>query len=151
MPNHTETPSRSAMGKKVLDGMQQRFPALTHLDLTLPSDIETGQTAPIRSWADLHHVFWLECVPIPGLPCPPLTLSVSSFAVFHHSGYISPEAIVTCLSKLPRLETLNLEFESPPSRPNRETQRPPSPTRSVLPALIRLSFTGIETISFGAG
>ncbi len=89
----------------------------------------------------------LERVPIPGLP--KLLLSATdlvhlSLCRIPHSGYISPEAMVTCLSTLPRLERLYLKFESPRSRPNREGRRPPPPTRSVLPALIMVHFTGVS-------
>jgi len=37
-----------------------------------------------------------------------------------HSGYFSPEAMVTCLSALANLKRLILEFESPRSHPDRQ-------------------------------
>lgn len=40
------------------------------------------------------------------------------------------------------LEVLRIEFESPRSRPPRESRRLPPLTRSVLPALIVLRFVG---------
>ncbi|KAI0000697.1 hypothetical protein BJV74DRAFT_986397 [Russula compacta] len=58
------------------------------------------------------------------------------------SGYISPEAMVTCLSALTKLETFELGFRSPQSRPNRTIQRPPL-TRVLLPALTHLRFKGV--------
>jgi hypothetical protein len=133
--------------EKILDAMQEPFPALTHLILS--SDIEItrvvpdsfmGGSAPRLQYLDLKRV------PIPGLP----KLLSSATGLVHlilrrvpHSGYISPEAIVTCLSALPRLETLHLAFDSRRSRPNRECQRLSPPTRSVLPALIMFHFTGV--------
>ena len=60
-----------------------------------------------------------------------------------HSGYFSPEAMVACLSVLTRLEYLRIGFQSPRSCPPREGRHPPS-TRTVLPALIKLTFTGIS-------
>jgi hypothetical protein len=94
----------------------------------------------------LQHLM-LGRVPIPGLP----KLLLSATDIVHlqlwripHSGYISPEAMVTCLSTLPRLEKFCLEFESPRSRPNRESRRFLPPTRSVLPALIKLTFAGVS-------
>jgi hypothetical protein len=61
-----------------------------------------------------------------------------------HSGYISPEAMVRCLSTLTRLESLALEFESPLSRPVRQSRRPRPPTRSALPALTYFEFSGVS-------
>ncbi|KAI0287150.1 hypothetical protein BC826DRAFT_1108660 [Russula brevipes] len=58
-----------------------------------------------------------------------------------HSGYISPESMVACLSSLNRLESLKLGFQSPQPRPS-QPNLPPQ-TRVVLPALTRLSFRGM--------
>ncbi len=46
------------------------------------------------------------------------------------------------LSMLSNIETLALEFQSPQSRPNWESRRPPPPKRSVIPALNRFHFNG---------
>ena len=134
--------------EKVLDAMQEPFPALTHLMLS--SDIEIPPVVPdsfIGGSATRLQFLWLERIPILGLP--KLILSATDLVEVRlwripHSGYISPEAMVTCLSALPRLEELYLKFESPRSRPNRENRRLPLPTRSVLPALIRLGFAGVS-------
>ena len=134
--------------EKVLDAMQKPFPALTNLTLSTNIEIAPaipdslmGGSAPRLQYLDLKRV------PIPGLP--KLLLSTTDLVRLDlrripHSGYISPEAIVTCLSTLPRLETLYLGFESPRSRPNRESRRLPPPSRSVLPALIKLYFKGVS-------
>jgi hypothetical protein len=61
-----------------------------------------------------------------------------------HSGYISPEKIVTGLAVLANLNTLTIGFESPLSRPNRESRRPPQPTRITLSALTRFEFHGVS-------
>jgi hypothetical protein len=87
----------------------------------------------------------LEGIPFPGLP--KLLLSATHIVSLQlrripHSGYFSPEAIVTALSTLTRLETLWLLFESPQSRPDPEHQHPPPPTRSVLPNLGYFEFKG---------
>jgi hypothetical protein len=92
----------------------------------------------------------LVAVPFPGLP--KLLLSAATHLVnlhlhgIPHSGYISPEAMATCLSMLTNLESLELEFESPQSCPERENNRrsPPPPTRSVLPALTFFRFKGVN-------
>jgi hypothetical protein len=59
-----------------------------------------------------------------------------------HSGYISPEEMVACLSALTRLKDLDLSFQSPQSRPDNESRRPPSPTRTLLSSLTGFSFDG---------
>ena len=61
-----------------------------------------------------------------------------------HSGYISPNAMVTCLSTLTRLESLYLGFHSHRSRPERATRRPPPPTRTLLRALTNFEFKGVS-------
>jgi hypothetical protein len=91
--------------------------------------------------------FCMAAIPFPGLPN--LLLSATHLVVLWlsnipHSGYISPEAMVTCLSVLTSLELLQLVFESPQSCPDQESRHPPPPTRSVLPALMRLSFKGVN-------
>ena len=87
---------------------------------------------------------WLEGIPFPGLP--KLLLSATNLGSLrlniHHSGYISPETIVTVLSTLTRLERLWLLFQSPQSRPDTEHQHPPPPTLSVLPNLEWFWFKG---------
>jgi hypothetical protein len=60
-----------------------------------------------------------------------------------HSGYISPEAMVAPLSVLSSLGSLILGFQSPQSRPYRETRRPHPPKRSILPALDYFQFRGV--------
>ena len=61
-----------------------------------------------------------------------------------HSGYISPEAMVMCLSATPNLENLSLGFRSPRSRPGQADRSPPPPTRIVLPALTCFRFKGVS-------
>ena len=134
--------------EKVLDAMQEPFLALTHLILS--SDIEIAPVVAgsfMGGSAPRLQYLLLGGVPIPGLP--KLLLSATDLAYLNllripHSGYISPEVIVTCISMLPRLEKLCLGFESPRSRPNPESRLLPPPTRSVLPALIKLYFTGVS-------
>ena len=134
--------------KKVLNAMQRPFPALTHL--ILYTDIEITPVVPdsfMGGSAPRLQELQLGCIPIPGLPKLLMFATDLARLDLHripHSGYISPEAIVTCLSTLPRLEKLSLGFKSPRSRPKPESRRPPPLTRSVLPALIKLRFTGVS-------
>jgi len=89
----------------------------------------------------------LEWVPFPGLP---KLLSSATHLVtlvlreIPHSGYISPETMVRCLSTLTRLKTFSLAFKSPLSRPVRESRRLHPLTRSALPALTYFRFEGVS-------
>ena len=132
----------------VLVAMQEPFPELTELELgsfheTMPviPDSFLGGSAPrLRSLALGH-------VPFPGLP--KLLLSATRLVILHlfnirHSGYFSPEAILTALSTLTSLRSLTLEFKSQRSHPNRASQRLPLPTRFILPVLTSLTFKGVS-------
>jgi len=61
-----------------------------------------------------------------------------------HSGYISPEAMATCLATLFNLDTLVLDFQSPRSLSYRENWRPLPHTNLVLPALTTFEFQGFS-------
>jgi hypothetical protein len=102
-------------------------------------DLFLGGSAP-----RLQTLF-LERISFPGLP--KLLLSATHLVQIYlgilHSGYIPPEAMVTGLSVLTRLECLKIEFESPRSRPDRRSPRPPLQTRTLLPALTELWFRGV--------
>ena len=133
--------------EKVSAAMNQPFPALTFLvlgrgDETLP-DIPAsflGGSAPHLQTLILDHI------PFPGLPI--LLLSATHLVKLclwgiPHSGYISPEVMVNCLSALTRLETLNFKFESPQSSVDRNSRHSPPPTLTLLPALTKLCFRGL--------
>jgi F-box-like len=126
--------------------MQVPFPGLTDLDLRLNG--ETVSALPdsfLGGSAPRLRRLGLTGIPFPGLP--KLLLSATQLVDLDlynipHSGYIPPEAIVTALSTLTRLEQLLLLFVSPQSRPDPAHQRPPPPTRSVLPNLGVFHFKG---------
>jgi hypothetical protein len=100
--------------EEILAAMHKTFPVLT--DLSLDSDDETlvtlvdpdlflGGSAPCLRSLELVHI------PFPGLP--KLLLSATHLTDLRLSniplsGYISPEAMFSCLSALTRLETLIL-------------------------------------------
>jgi hypothetical protein len=52
--------------------------------------------------------------------------------------------MVTCTFALTKLEELALDFESPESLTVCECRRPSPPTRTLLPTLASLSFTGVS-------
>ena len=131
---------------KVLAAMQEPFPKLT--ELLLRSYDKTAPVVPdsfLGGSSPRLQLLWLKGIPFPGLP--KLLLSATHLVdirlrVIPHSGYFSPEAMVFSLSTLTSLEELRIEFQSPLSRPDRASRRPPPPTRSVLPALTSFWFKG---------
>ena len=130
----------------VSGAMQVPFPELTDLQLHLIDGMESvlsdsflGGSAPRLQF------LWLDRIPFPGLPN--LLLSTTHLVTLRlwdipHSGYFSPEAMVSALSTLTSLEYLSLKFESPRSRPDWENRRLPPVTCSVLPVLTYFRFRG---------
>jgi hypothetical protein len=139
---------KSSDWEQILAAMQEPFPELTRLQLR--SHDETPSVFPDSflggSAPRLQHL-WFEGIPFPGLP--KLLLSATHLVSLRlldipHSGYISPEAIVTALSTSTRLKLLWLHFVSPQSRPDQARQPPPPLTRSVLPTLTNFWFQGVS-------
>ena len=133
--------------EKVFATIQQPFPALTSLDLLLIDGIAPVDANSFLGGSAPPHLqsLILFGIPIPGLP--KLLLSAThlvrlSLSRIPHSGYFSPETMVTCLSVLTRLETLNFGFKSPRSRPDR--RNPPPQTRTILPVLTELCLHGVS-------
>jgi hypothetical protein len=131
--------------------MKEPFPALTHLWLKPnddePTPVHVIPDSFLGGFAPRLQLLFLKRIPFPGLP----KLLFSATHLVHvelhnipHSGYVSPETIATCISTSTSLRRLVLKFESPRSRPVRESRRPPPQTRSLLPALIDFSFTGVS-------
>ena len=141
-------PSSISLWENVLAQMQVPFPELTCLHLeskddtvpVVPNSFLSGSAPRLRSLC-------LDGILFPGLP--KLLLSATglvdlSLLNVPHSGYISPDAIVACLSTLTGLKSLSLKFQSPRSRPDPGGWCPPPATRAVLPALTELQFTGVS-------
>ncbi|KAI0290784.1 hypothetical protein BC826DRAFT_970249 [Russula brevipes] len=127
--------------------MTEPFPELTFLHLrtrkrnTVPAlpDSFLGGSAPRLQ------VLYFKGISFPAIP--KLLSSTSDLVELRlldipHSGYISPEAMVTGISALTRLELLHIGFESPRSRPDQPS--PPRSIRTVLPALIVFQFRGVS-------
>ena len=131
-----------------LAAMQEPFPELTHLMLS--SNEETVPVFPdtfLGGSAPRLRIVYFGGIPFPGLP--KLLLSATHLVYLSlfdipHSGYFSPEAMVTALSMLISLESLSLEFQSPRSRPDRRSQHSPPPIRFVLPVLTDFEFKGVS-------
>jgi hypothetical protein len=140
--------SDSQLGE-VLAPMQVPFPELSYLRLYLNNETQTPPNIPDSflggSAPRLEFLGW-KGIPFPGLP--KLLLSSYHLVNLHlydipHSGYFSPEAMVTLIPVLSSLEGLHLFFKSPQSRPDSETRSLPPPNRSILPALYRFRFQGV--------
>ncbi len=129
--------------KLVLTAMHAPLPQLTHLRLeslsfqqerVVPDSFLSGSAPHLQSIAFCD-------LPFPGLP--KLLPSVARLVTLHltdisHSGYFSPEALVTGLSTLTSLEDLRLRFLTSLS----VHQYLPPLARSVLPALTSFEFKG---------
>jgi hypothetical protein len=126
--------------------MQESFPVLTHLQLD--SDYESPMLHPesfLGGSAPHLRSLTLQRISFPALPT---LLSTTKNLVklrlgsIPHSGYLSPDAMVVCLSSLTKLENLVLRFSSPQSRPNGSIRHLPSLTRVTLPSLTQFNFYG---------
>ena len=129
--------------------MQKPFPALIKLTLeTFPDftpapapalpDGFLGGSAPRLQSLELNRI------PFPALPT--LLSSATDLVSLTllnvpDSGYISPEVIVAHLATSANLKSLNIQFES---LHDWASWRPPLPTRTVFPALIRFQFYGVS-------
>ncbi|KAH9171717.1 hypothetical protein EDB89DRAFT_1068482 [Lactarius sanguifluus] len=117
--------------------MQEPFPALTHLNISLDS-----QHAPVLpaeflgGSAPCLRKFHLTGIPFPALPTLLMSASNLVFIFLQKippTGYISPEAMVACLATLHRLETFIMKFQlaTPPPQSNTlASHSTDSPSRS---------------------
>jgi len=126
--------------------IDEPFPALTRLSL-----FSSGQNVPVLPDSFLGgSAPRLRSLGLYGIPYPSIGKLLSSttnlvhLSLFHipHSGYISPETIVPCLSMLPRLGSLGLGFRYPRSPARRASRHPPPLTRVAFPSLTFLCFHG---------
>jgi hypothetical protein len=130
--------------EKLAAVMHEPLPALT--DLYLRSTDESVPVLPetfLGGFAPRLQSFILLGIPFPSFP--KFVLSATHIIHLHlfnipNSGYISPDAMATCLAALPNLKFLDLGFRSPLSRPLQVALLPR--TCAVLPALASLSFKG---------
>jgi len=128
--------------------MNHSFPALTHF--LVQQSYRPIKNAMSRSFlggsAPSLRELYLDRVPFPALPG--LLLSATNLVRFWHdniprSGYISPQAMVTGLSALTRLESLSLTFQTAQSPPDTAIRIPPPHARTLLPSLTYLRFRGV--------
>ena len=139
----------SSQLESIFTAMQKTFVALNHLWLYAMDDTEhVVSDSFLGGFAPQLRYLWLICIPFPFPVLRKLLLSAPNLVILSlrdipHSGYFSPEAMVTCLAALTRLNHLCIEFKYPRSRSSREGRRLP-PTRFVLPSLKVLTFTGVS-------
>jgi hypothetical protein len=129
---------------------EEAFPALTRLQLQsfdmTPPRPPLPETFLVGSAPRLQFLR-LDGIPFPTLPKLLLTTSdLVDLTVWRvpDTGYITPEAMVTALSALTRLESLTIRFQSPASRPDPRIRRPPPLAPVILPSLTYLSFEGVS-------
>jgi F-box-like len=143
------SPSISLL-ESLLSMMQEPFPVLTSLNLLLYGRIASRTRIPdsfLGGSAPHLRYLSLENVSYPALPA--LLLSATNLVTLSlqnvpHSGYISPEAMVTCLLQMTKLESLKLKFQSSRFCHGRESQYSSLPTRVVLPVLTSFEFRGVS-------
>ncbi|KAH9956127.1 hypothetical protein BGW80DRAFT_1466620 [Lactifluus volemus] len=123
------------------------FPKLVHLELT--TQTETGLTLPSKCFggaAPLLRIIRTANIGFSALP--QLLLSASNLVSLQleaipNTGYISPEALTTCLSTMTCLTAFHLLFLFPTSHPMSGGYQRPDPERYVvLPALKYFAFQG---------
>jgi hypothetical protein len=136
--------------QRLASAMQEPFPAMRHLTLRFNAYRHGPASAPALPDGFLApRLQSLDLTSIPFPTLPKLLFSATGLVLLTlrsipHSGYFSPEAIVTGLAMSTTLESLTIGFESPLSRPDWESRRPPSLIRTVFPVLTRFEFKGVS-------
>ena len=128
--------------------IQQPFPALTHLWLRpcypIMNPISRSFLAESAPCLQFLHLDSISFPALPNLLMSTTDLVRLSYNDIPSSGYIPPQAMVTGLSALTRLESLSLTFRSPRNLPERAIRIPPPHMHTLLPALTHLHFQGIS-------
>ena len=131
---------------KKFAAMKKPFPELTYMKLySADGNVQILPDSFLGGSAPRLHTLDLCGIPFPAVG--KLLLSTRNLVTLclgsiPHSGYISPEAMVTCLSTLTGLKSFNLGFQSPRSRVVSGTRRLPPLMHINLTALIKFTFKG---------
>jgi hypothetical protein len=140
--------------QRLASAMKEPFPVLTQVGLHFES-AGSSDSAPTLSNGFLggsaEQLRSLELYEDSFPELPKLLLSATQLVTLRlrrtpYSAYISPEAMVACLSALTSLETFDLGFISDEESflyLRLESGCPPPPTHTVLPALTHFEFTGV--------
>ena len=150
--HHVDLNIRSPHRGEVFKLMQVPFPALTHLKLEAPEDVEDpndvlvlpdgilGGSAPCLQDLDINFIS-IRGLPKLLLSAPNLvSLQLGFTPPTYSHGYISPEMMVEGLAVLTRLRTLCLDYPPPIPLDKQRRKRPNPPL--LLPALTRFDFVG---------
>ncbi|KAH9165185.1 hypothetical protein EDB89DRAFT_336496 [Lactarius sanguifluus] len=127
--------------------VQEPFPSLT--DLWLSSKDRNAPVLPdvfLDGSAPRLQKIYLAGLSFPALPTLLLSASDLVYLRLHdipQNGYITPEAMVTGLAALPRLDTLWIWFKSQASRVD-QRHSPLLLPRNVLPSLLIFNFCGFS-------
>jgi hypothetical protein len=139
--------------EKLDAAMQEPFPSLTHLSLTGPKDKDERALALPRKLLGAGALrlqeLYLEGMSYPGLPQFLLSapeLVNLRFTKIPSTCYVSPEDMLTGLAGLPRLESLEIEFQSSTLSNILSDQRLMTPTTPAvhLPSLKLFIFKGFS-------
>ena len=104
-----------------------------------PGDLSGGPASHLQMLKLSNNPF----TALPNLPLSASSLVELHFAHHSSTGYISPDAMATCMSMLTRLRFVRIIFRYGGSFLKHRTNRCSTPlTRSVLPALASLEFEG---------
>jgi hypothetical protein len=126
--------------------MQKPFPKLRHLEVSagdylepaLPDSFLAGSAPRLQTLS-------LTGISFPAMQKRPLLANgLVSLRLLDYpdSGRVLPETMTTCLSALPRLKYLSIDFRSRRCDPRSVYGHPLPVTRSVLPALSSFEFDG---------
>jgi hypothetical protein len=138
---------RSSDMEIFIAALQDPFPGLTSLRLEshdktiIVPDSILGGSSPSLRFLKLFRIHF------PGLP--KLLLSATHLvglilSDIPHSGYFSPDVMVTILSTLTSLDNFVIEFRSPRSFPDPASRLLPPSTRSALPLLTYFEYKGVS-------
>jgi hypothetical protein len=132
--------------------MQRPFPVLKYLLLRC-SSYEPPMITDEFLGGSVPHLQVIKLCHIPFPTLPKFLSSARDLVELHlkkipSTGYISPEAMATCLAMLTSLQSVVLRFKYPESFPDQigdgdKAHNVPSLTRIILPALTRFEFEGI--------
>jgi hypothetical protein len=128
--------------------MRQPYPMLTYLRVQSCDDAAPSPALPdgfVGGLAPRLQKMWLEGIRFPSLP--KFLLGASGLVELRldkipDAWGISPQTLASCLSTLPNLSSLSIEFQYPQTLPEPTLRRSRPPTRSVLPALAILFYKG---------
>ncbi|KAI0250552.1 hypothetical protein BJV78DRAFT_553695 [Lactifluus subvellereus] len=128
--------------------IQKPFPALRHLNLrsydgknlVLPDGFLGGFAPRLQTIISLRVSF----PALPKLLSSAKDLVCLKLEAIPFSCHISPEAMVTGLSGLTKLESLTFQYDYPWSFPHQRSEHPPPVTLVIIPALTEFKFHGVS-------